>query len=238
MLVLGGLHVPTRARVAMGFDASSPAGGDRTSRPSATPAGDWTSRQGVVVPTAKVPGSGGGGGGGVGGGGESSDAARRLAEFDARSWGKAAAVVAGASADGMRPEPVVGEGKGEGEAAKRAWLARLDAPSWGAVAAAVREVAATVVAGPLPEEERPSAGTRATRRSAEAARKAWLARLDASAWAKAATALSEVAGSSAAISALTDKCQSGDARSCEQLSLEEAARRADTSLLSPACTAP
>ena len=191
----------------------------------------------MVVPTAKVHG-GGGVGGGVRGESGNSEAARRLAEFDARSWGKAAAVVAGASADGMRPEAVVGKGKGEGEAARRAWLARLDATSWGAVAAAVREIAATVVAGPLPEEERPSAGTRATRRSAEGARKAWLARLDASAWAKAATALSEVAGSSAAISALTDKCQSGDARSCEQLSLEEAARRADTSLLSPACTAP
>ena len=60
----------------------------------------------------------------------------------------------------------------------------------------------------------------------EAAKAAWLARLDAPSWGQASTTMSEVAGQAAALLALTEDCDSGVEAACDSLSREEEAKRA------------
>ena len=67
--------------------------------------------------------------------------------------------------------------------------------------------------------------------AARSAPQAWLSRLDAPEWGKAATALTrvaawEVAGSAAAVAELAEACGSGDAAACDTLSREEEAKAA------------
>ena len=122
------------------------------------------------------------------------EAAKRawLARLDAPTWGKAgaatravtvSAVTVSAVATVIEPETALSKE----EAAKRAWLARLDAPTWGqgkagasaatrAAAPAARPSAAAVsAAAPVFEPETALS-------KEEAAKRAWLARLDAATW--------------------------------------------------------
>jgi len=88
------------------------------------------------------------------------------------------------------------------EAAKQAWLARLDAPTWGQAAAAVAGASTTSVTAELVaqcdggDEEACETLTRE-----EAAKRAWLAKLDAPTWGAVAAGVSEVAAATSVASA-------------------------------------
>merc|ERR1711965_601643 len=86
------------------------------------------------------------------------------------------------------------------EAAKRAWLAKLDAPTWGKAAEAVAAASVDAVATQALEEKCDEGDAVAcdTLSKEEEAKRAWLARLDAPTWGKAASSLTEIAGASAA----------------------------------------
>ena len=60
----------------------------------------------------------------------------------------------------------------------------------------------------------------------EAAKRAWLAKLDAPAWGQAAAALAGVASEAAKIADMTAACDQGDDVACDNLSREEEAKRA------------
>ena len=60
----------------------------------------------------------------------------------------------------------------------------------------------------------------------EAAKKLWLAKLDAPTWGKAATTLVDIAGSAGAVAAMEEACDEGVTEACDGLSREEEAKRA------------
>merc|ERR1719482_1474030 len=62
--------------------------------------------------------------------------------------------------------------------------------------------------------------------SQEAAKKAWLAKLDAPTWGSAATALARVASEVAQMAEMAADCDAGDEVACDELSREEEAKRA------------
>ena len=62
--------------------------------------------------------------------------------------------------------------------------------------------------------------------SEDEAKTAWLAKLDAPAWGRAAAALTEAAVEATSMAELSDQCTSGKFEACEQLSSEEEAKKA------------
>ena len=124
-----------------------------------------------------------------------------LARLDAPTWGAVAATVATVSATVAVPAaPAATGGMSAEEVAKQAWLAKLDAPTWGQASTALTEIAAgAVVMQDL--TEKCDAGVEeacATLSSEEAAKQAWLARLDAPTWGAVNSAVSTVATTVAA----------------------------------------
>ena len=82
------------------------------------------------------------------------------------------------------------------EAAKQAWLARLDAPTWSKAATTVAGISATALSTPDGMEEDCIAGIETACdmiAHEEAAKQAWLAKLDAPTWGAVAAAVTEVA---------------------------------------------
>ena len=82
------------------------------------------------------------------------------------------------------------------EAAKQAWLARLDAPTWSKAATTVAGISATALSTPDGMEEDCIAGIETACDMIvheEAAKQAWLAKLDAPTWGAVAAAVTEVA---------------------------------------------
>ena len=106
---------------------------------------------------------------------------------------------------------------GHQEVAKQAWLSKLDAPVWGG------EEAAT--AAPATPTAAPSVVPLKAFTEDEAKR-AWLAQLDAPTWGRAAAAVSKVAAEARKMAALSNACHSGENVACEELSNEDAAKRA------------
>ena len=108
-----------------------------------------------------------------------------LAQIDARKWGDAAAAVAE-----VAETPNLSE-----DAARAAWLARLDASTWGQAAAALASVVAdaTEIADLIDKCDTGDDVACEELTNEDAAKNAWLAKLDAPSWGAAATAVSEVA---------------------------------------------
>jgi len=84
-------------------------------------------------------------------------------------------------------------------------------PTWGANAAPAVAAAPAAPAGRMSEEE---------------AKQAWLAKLDAPTWGKAAAAMSGVMVEAAQVADLTTRCETGEDEACDVLSREEEAKRA------------
>merc|ERR1719482_1135842 len=75
------------------------------------------------------------------------------------------------------------------------------------------------------EDSRPRWGN-VTPTSEEAAKRAWLAKLDAPTWGAAATDLAHVASEAARMEEMEEACYEGDDVACDSLSREEEAKRA------------
>jgi hypothetical protein len=184
----------------------------------------------------------------------SEEAAKRawLAKLDAPTWGSAATAMANVASEAAHMaemeeacdqgvEVACDELSREDEA-KRAWLAKLDAPTWGAAAAAVSAVATQVtkvtemtemtMAPRLPEEEAkqqwlartaPAWGNGA-KMSEEAAKRAWLSKLDAPSWGKAAAQVAaaaqefpEFGAAAAAVTAVASEMKGSAGLSAEEV---------------------
>merc|ERR1719482_1621539 len=139
------------------------------------------------------------------------------------------------------------------EEAKRAWLSKMDVPTWGAAAAAVSAVASEASAGsassaqeiairmyaqmalefdaPLNVFATPARkiAALAVGGSQEVAKQAWLEKLDAPTWSKAAAALARVASDAAQMADMTAAYDRGDQLASDHVShfsQEEEAKRA------------
>merc|ERR1719434_364639 len=112
------------------------------------------------------------------------------------------------------------------EAAKKAWLARLNATTWKGAVAAVEATANHMVAASDCGDKDALLNTEALLREEKAAKKAWLARLDADTWKGAADTINEIAGTMAAIDELSAACESGELEICEGLPSEDKAKKA------------
>ena len=147
------------------------------------------------------------------------------AALDAPVWGKAAKTLTNFAIDAaalrqMEEDCTAGDDVAcdsisMEEEAKRAWLKKLDAPLWGTAAAAVSQVAKGVVTP-----------TGVVKMSEEEAKRAWLDRLDVPSWGRAAESLTNVVAEAAALQAMEADCQNQIDTACDQLSFEDAARRA------------
>jgi hypothetical protein len=135
--------------------------------------------------------------------------------------------------------------------AKRAYLSRLDVPSWSAVATAVSAIAAEAKRSPwmsaeeivkqkmLARQNQPNWVTRSigygtTGSSSRKLRHgftqpedrwAWISRLDAPSWHKAASAMAHIANEASELAALMEACDKGDDMSCDLLLREEKATK-------------
>lgn len=108
---------------------------------------------------------------------------RWLASIDVPTWGMIAKAAEQASAAAAAEA-----------SAKEAWLAKLDTPTWGKAAAAVMSVASEAAMMQALTDECASGVTTACDSLAteDAAKKAWLAKLDVPSWGAAAKAMSHV----------------------------------------------
>ena len=113
------------------------------------------------------------------------------------------------------------------EAAKRAWLAKLDAPTWGAAATDLAHVASEAARMEEMEEacyEGDDVACDSLSREEEAKR-AWLAKLDAPTWGKAAQTLVDIAGQAGASAAMEEACEQGVFEACDGLTHEQEAKK-------------
>ena len=136
-----------------------------------------------------------------------------MKKLDAPSWGAAAAAVSAVASE-VQSSAAVSEataksawlagasGESGGGAiltedkAKQAWLMRLDAPTWGQAAAAISQVASEASSFAAREEACDEGDNVACESitTEDAAKRAWLAKVDAPSWGAAAMAVAEVAG--------------------------------------------
>jgi len=143
-----------------------------------------------------------------------------MQKLDAPSWGAAAAAVSAVASEVQSSSAVSEEaaksawlagasGERTGGAiltddkAKQAWLMRLDAPTWGQAAAAISQVAAEASSFAAREEACDEGDDMACESlsTEDAAKRAWLAKVDAPSWGAAAMAVAEVAGVVAPVAA-------------------------------------
>jgi hypothetical protein len=160
-----------------------------------------------------------------------------LSKLDGTSWNKAAATVNKAASDASRISQLDAECSSGSDAAcvalskedeaKRRWLAKLDVPSWKRAAEVTTQVSdATAATAALDAQCLAGNDAACDALSAEeAAKKAWLAKLEASKWRPAAHVVKQVILDAAPMDALDAQCSEGDDKACDMLTREEEAKQ-------------
>ena len=181
---------------------------------------------------------------------ESDARAAWLAKLDAPSWGQAADAMQTVATEAAQVQ-VMTEACDDGditacdqlsyeEEAKKEWLTRVDAEAWGEAAANVMSIAEQASSSPITVRD----ALKKLRSEVDARRMPLkeykekrslllsnfamygIADLDVGTWTQAAAALTSAVGEASEVAQLTERCESGEFAACDQLSVEDAAKRA------------